>query len=90
MKIIFDCLGFHSTEVYITDVDDSNSSIYHIGYLISHRLSAGDEYEFDPYGIYLKRFEHILPTKQQIIEEYKRQYAEKGVCLNPNNIAYAG
>ena len=90
MKIIFDCLGFHSTGVHITDVDDNNRGIYEIGYLISHEFRDGTKYEFDLCGYFADRFTSILPTENQVIEEYKRQFAEKGVCLNPNDIKYAG
>jgi hypothetical protein len=49
-----------------------------------------DKIIFDYSGIYLDRFKDILPTPDQIIEEYKKQYALKGVCMNPGKIVYAG
>lgn len=87
MKIIFDRIGFRSTGVHITDVDDNNRGQYHIGDI--QELLNGN-FEFSYFGIYLSQFKNILPTENQVIEEYIRQIAEKGVCLNPNNIVYAG
>ena len=86
MKIIFSCLGFSSSEVFLTDISKEYPGQYHIGGISEHI----DELEFYYFGIYLDRFKDILPTPEQIIEEYKKQFAIKGVCLNPDGIVYAG
>lgn len=87
MKITFSCLGFTSTEVFLSKIDDKHKGQYHIGFL-DERFP--DYFRFDYFGIYLDRFKDILPDADQIIEEYKRQYALKGVCVNPDGIVYAG
>ena len=85
MKIVFSCLGFSGSEVFLTDISEKYQGEYHIGDIRDLR-----GLEFDYFGIFLERFKDILPTPEQIIEEYKRQYAIKGVCLNPGKIVYAG
>lgn len=87
MKITFSCLGFRSTEVFLTEVSDKYPGQYHIGFL-DERFP--DDFRFDYFGIYLTQFKDILPNADQVIEEYKRQYALKGVCVNPDDIVYAG
>jgi hypothetical protein len=58
MKIIFSCLGFSGTDVFLTDISKEYPGQYHIGG-ISERI---DELEFYYFGIYLDRFKDILPT----------------------------
>jgi hypothetical protein len=87
MNIIFSHLGFHSADVFIANISDKYPGQYHIGF-ITERLD--DNFDFDYFGIYLDKFKNIIPTPEQIIEEYKRQFASKGVCINPDGVVYAG
>ena len=86
MKIVFSCLGFSSSEVFLTDISKEHPGQYHIGYIDD----IVDKLRFEYTGLFLERFKDILPTPEQIIEEYNKQYALKGVCLNPGKIVYAG
>lgn len=87
MRIVFSCLGFTSNEVFLTDIGEEHQGQYHIGHM-NERFP--NEFRFEYFGIYLDKFKDILPTPEQIIEEYKRQYVLKGVCLNPDKVVYAG
>lgn len=87
MKIIFDRIGFRSAGVYLTDVSDTHQGQYHIGYVDE---LFNDDFRFDYFGIFLTELKDVLPSADQIIKEYKRQYALKGVCVNPDGIVYAG
>lgn len=87
MKIIFSCLGFASSEVFLIDVNKQYQGQYHIGFI--DELFPND-FRFKYFGIYVDKLKNFLPTPEQIIDEYKKQYALKGVCLNPNGVVYAG
>jgi hypothetical protein len=83
MKLMFSCLGFSSCEVFLVD---SKGSQFHIGFIFDRGLGPK---EFSFFGIYLDRFREHLPTAIQVVEEYERQYAEKGVSIN-GKIQFAG
>jgi hypothetical protein len=87
MKITFSSLGFRSTDVFITNISDKYPGQYHIGFVT--KLFT-DNFDFDYFGIYLDELKDIIPTPEQIIEEYKRQLTSKSVCINPDGIVYAG
>lgn len=87
MKIIFSSLGFSSAEVFLTDISDKFPGQYQIGFM-DKRYS--NELKFFIFPICLYKFKNIIPTPEQILEEYKRQYAIKGVCINPDGIVYSG
>lgn len=90
MEIIFSCLGFTSSEAFI--VLDGRQLM--IGTIFS---KFPGEYEFWTTDFfkehYVEKWKYVkiedVPTSEQIIAEYKKQYAEKGVCIN-NDILYAG
>jgi hypothetical protein len=79
---MFDCLGFSSCSVFIVD---SLGGQFHIGYIIDRGIGK----ELSLFGIYLNRFREHLPSASQALEEYERQYAEKGVSIS-KQIQYAG
>lgn len=90
MKIIFSCLGFTSTDAFLV-VDGRQLMVGSI----MERFPREPEFWPSDYFTehYVKRQQYVkaedVPTGEQIIAEYKRQYADKGVCIN-NEIQYAG
>ena len=84
MKIIFSCLGFATSEVFL--VKDGRQ--LNIGTVFER---FHDEYEFWLHDFWIGRYltKDEIPTEEQIFAEYKKQYAEKGVEIN-NEIVYAG
>ena len=90
MKIIFTCLGFSSTDAFV--IKDGRQ--LKIG-TIWKKFPGEYEYWTDDFCMehYVKRYGYLtdeeIPTEKQVIAEYERQYAEKGVSLN-NEIVYAG
>lgn len=93
MKILFSHLGFSSADVFI----EINRRQLIFGTIILKRSKNGDDFEFWPNDYftehYVNRWGFIkienIPTAEQIITEYKRQFDEKGVHIN-NEILYAG
>lgn len=94
LPILFSCLGFSSCEVYIL----KDGRQLNIGILWDSLSRSGHEYEFDlsEYCIdgYVNRHNYLnledIPSSKEIVQEYKRQFLIKGVCINPDNIIYAG
>ena len=91
MKIIYSHLGFNSTDVFLV----KKGRQLMCGTIFIDMFSG--EYKFEPYGFftaeYVKRHKYVdeseIPTSDVIIEEYKKQCAEKGVNIN-DEIKYAG
>lgn len=84
MKIIFDCLGFATANAFI--IDDGQQ--YQFGHI--QEDCAGD-YKFWYSILYNRHLTKIkVPTREQVINEYKKQFEKLGVCINPNKIVYAG
>ena len=90
LKIIFSCLGFASTEAFV--IKDNRQLM--VGTLSD---MTGRGFDYWPYDFcmehYVKRNHYLteaeVPTAEEVIAEYERQYKEKGVWLNPE-IRYAG
>lgn len=81
MKIIFDCLGFSSAIVF----NETNCRQYCIGYLFN-RIGT---LIFEPSAPIGYPITESIPTEQEVITEYNRQLADKGITVN-HEIAYAG
>jgi hypothetical protein len=84
-KLTFSCFGFHSTEVFI----ENGHRVDQIGYLTEEFVGRGhpDVLKFHPQ--YDDRRFKTVPTEEEIVAEYLKQYKEKGVSLN-KEIVYAG
>lgn len=91
MKIIFTALGFMTADAFL--VVDGRQLL--MGAVVD-KLGRGD-YEFWPSDYfmeqYVKRDKYVkwkdIPRNEEIIAEYKRQLAEKGITTN-TEVVYAG
>ena len=91
MKIIFSALGFTSAEAFL--VVDGRQLM--MGSIID-KLGRGD-YEFWPHDFfmehYVKRMGYVkwkdIPRNEEVIAEYKKQLAEKGITTE-TEVIYAG
>ena len=77
MKIIFDCLGFSTAQVFVVEGEDHQTFI---GYMDNHFNSKFNFCEFS--SNYPPAFD--MPTASQVVEEYMRQLEDnKNVpCIN--------
>jgi hypothetical protein len=91
MKIIFSCLGFATADAFI--VKDGRQ--FMVGTISNMGIEKNDYWPYEFFtGHYLARGLYGLteadkPCKEQVIAEYERQLAEKGISIN-NEIVYAG
>lgn len=90
MKIIFGCLGFASTDVFV----EKDGRQLRIGIIFdmhgSQRIFDLSDFFIE---CYVKRNHYVeydeIPSSQQILDEYEKQLKETGVSIN-RNILYAG
>lgn len=72
--IQFECLGFSTNPVFFV-IDDGVFPIGTIRTMI-------DDVEFFVNDFYKGKLQKDLPSPDEVISEYKRQFAEKGVWEN--------
>jgi len=75
MKIVFECLGFATNPLFLLDPEDTDARPIPYGTICA--MHGEDNLEF-----WRENYNSSMTTESDVIAEYEKQYAERGVCIN--------